>query len=329
MPAFQRLQTGYNTRNPTEDDIPGIVKLIYEHEMAETGKADYYEPEDILTDWERLEPERDAWLVVAPDGSFAGYGTLTAEPESGRIFADGYVHPTHYGRGIGTTLVELTEARAAELVPEMPEGIRIVLVNNVIAESEAARTLLESHNYELKRVYFRMHILMEKPPQLPVWSRGITVRLCDGSEEDIHRAYETIEEGFKDHWAHTPRSFEHWRHAMVEREAFDPSLWFFAVDETSGEIVGATLSRVREEGNGWIDQVAVLRPWRKRGLGEALLRHAFDAFYRRNIKQVGLGVDGQSLTGAQRLYERVGMHVTMHIGRYEKELRAGEDLQEE
>ncbi len=56
---------------------------------------------------------------------------------------------------------------------------------------------------------------------------------------------------------------------------------------------------------GWIDQVAVRRPWRTR---------------------VGLGVDGQSLTGAQRLYERAGMQVTMHIGTYEKELRPGKDL---
>lgn len=328
MPAFQRLQTGYNVRNPTEDDIPGIVDLIYEHEVAETGLADHYEPEDILADWEHLEPETDAWLIIAPDGSFGGYGTLTAEAGTGRIAEDGYVHPAHYRRGIGTTLIELMEARAAELAPGMPEGIRIVLGNNVIAESEPARTLLEAHSYELKRVYFRMHIMMEEPPQLPVWPQGISVRVCDGGEEDIVRAYETIEEGFKDHWAHTPRSFEDWGRVMVEREAFEPSLWFFAVDDASGAIAGATLSRVREEGNGWIDQVAVLRPWRKRGLGEALLRHAFDAFYRRDIRQVGLGVDGQSLTGAQRLYERVGMHVTMHIGYYEKELRAGKDLLE-
>ena len=85
---------------------------------------------------------------------------------------------------------------------------------------------------------------------------------------------------------------------------------------------------VREPGNGWITQVAVLRPWRKRGLGEALLRQAFGAFYARDVLRVGLGVDGQSLTGAQRLYERVGMSVTMRIGRYEKELRSGVDMQQ-
>jgi len=42
----------------------------------------------------------------------------------------------------------------------------------------------------------------------PVWPQDISVRVCDGSPEDIRRAYETIEEGFQDHWDHTRRSFE-------------------------------------------------------------------------------------------------------------------------
>ena len=260
---------------------------------------------------------KDAWVIVAPDGTLGGYGTLTLEAETGRIFADGYVHPAHYGRGIGTTLIELMERRAAELVPTLPQGIPVILENNIVASSEAARSLLERHGYTMNRVYFRMHITLDEPPPPPTWPEGISVRVCDGSEEDIRRAYETIEEGFKDHWAHTPRSFEDWRSRMV-REEFDPTLWFIAWD--GDEIAGATLCRVREPGKGWIDQVAVLRPWRKRGLGEALLRHAFGAFYSRNVPRVGLGVDGQSLTGAQRLYQRVGMNITMHIGHYEKQL---------
>lgn len=50
------------------------------------------------------------------------------------------------------------------------------------------------------------------------------------------------------------------------------------------------------------------------------------AFYKRGFKRVILGVDSQSLTGAQRLYEQVGMRVNMRIGRYEKELRPGREL---
>lgn len=323
MSMYPRLKPGYTVRPPTEDDIPSILTVLHDHDMAETGEADVYDPGDILAEWEALNPTTDAWVVIAPGGSLCGYATLTLEPDSGRIVADGYVHPSHYGRGIGTTIIELMETRAATIVTTVPEGTRLVLVNNIIASSDAARLLLETRGNSLTRVFFRMHITLDAPPPPPVWPENITVRVCNGSPEDIYRAYETIEEGFQDHWAHTPRSFEDWQRRMV-REEFDPTLWLLAQDGT--EFAGAALCRVREAVRGWIDQVAVRRPWRKQGLGTALLQEAFSAFYQRGILRVGLGVDGQSLTGAQRLYERVGMQVTMYVGRYEKELRAGKDL---
>ena len=168
-------------------------------------------------------------------------------------------------------------------------------------------------------------MIFEREPEPALWPAGIHVRACDGSMEDIQRAYAVIEEGFQDHFEHTPRTFEEWHRYMV-REDFDPSLWFLALEGDTA--AGALLCRVRDNGTdyGWVSQLAVLAPWRKRGLGSALLQHAFDALYQRGLKGAGLGVDGESLTGAQRLYERAGMHVVMRLGRYEKELRAGREL---
>jgi ribosomal protein S18 acetylase RimI-like enzyme len=70
----------------------------------------------------------------------------------------------------------------------------------------------------------------------------------------------------------------------------------------------------------------VLRPWRRQGLGLALLHHTFAEFYQRGTHKVGLGVDAQSLTGATRLYERAGMHIARRFISYEKELRPGREL---
>ena len=61
---------------------------------------------------------------------------------------------------------------------------------------------------------------------------------------------------------------------------------------------------------GWVGTLGVRRPWRKRGIGLALLRHSFNEFYRRGKRKVGLGVDAQNLTGALRLYESAGMQST-------------------
>jgi hypothetical protein len=61
-------------------------------------------------------------------------------------------------------------------------------------------------------------------------------------------------------------------------------------------------------------------------LGLALLYHAFAEFRRRGKKQVGLGVDAGSLTGATRLYLKAGMHVAQQSSLYEVELRPGQEL---
>ena len=48
----------------------------------------------------------------------------------------------------------------------------------------------------------------------------------------------------------------------------------------------------------WVNQLCVRRPWRRRGLGLAMLHHCFGEFYRRGKQRVGLGVDATSLTNA-------------------------------
>jgi len=61
---------------------------------------------------------------------------------------------------------------------------------------------------------------------------------------------------------------------------------------------------------GVIASLAVRPAWRRRGLGLALLRNALGEFYRRGCGSVELLVDGDSLTGALRLYERAGVDIT-------------------
>ncbi len=65
------------------------------------------------------------------------------------------------------------------------------------------------------------------------------------------------------------------------------------------------------------------RAYRKKGLAQAMLTHAFAEFWKRDQKTVGLGEDASSPTGATRLYERVGMTVAERYVRMEKEMRPG------
>ena len=69
---------------------------------------------------------------------------------------------------------------------------------------------------------------------------------------------------------------------------------------------------------GWVRILGVRRSSRGRGLGRALLLNAFSEFRRHGMTRARLGVDAESLTGANKLYESVGMRVSDCFGVYEK-----------
>jgi mycothiol synthase len=315
------IPSGYVLRRPSRDDIPAILALIAALDIAYTGTADGWTEEDILEGWQRLDLQRDSFLITAPDGSLAGYADAQ-DAGSGHLNIDGYVHPAHWGRGIGTALVRLAEARLRERVPLAPEGARVVISNGVMVNDEAAHRLLEGEGYRLVRGFWRMAIELEAEPEAPVWPSGITLRTLQPGRDE-RAVFECVEEAFQDHWGHVPRPFEQWI-ARTSRSDFDPSLWLLAETER-GELAGVALN-ARRPGCGWVNTLAVRRPWRRQGLGMALLRQAFVELWRRGERVVDLGVDAQSLTGATRLYEQAGMRVAAQYALFEKELRPGVDL---
>jgi ribosomal protein S18 acetylase RimI-like enzyme len=98
----------------------------------------------------------------------------------------------------------------------------------------------------------------------------------------------------------------------------DTSLWFIAWADD--EIAGAVRCDARKFGGGFVGALGVRRPWRRRGIGEALLRRVFVEYHRRGTNRVSLGVDASNRSGATRLYERLGMSVVSEDLLFEKVL---------
>lgn len=314
------LAPRYLIRAPRTDEAAAIQGLIAATDVAEFGESQGYTLDDLLGDWREIELDRDAWVAIGPAGGLAGYGYVRQRGHV-RMDAEVYVHPDRTGRGIGTALARLAEARAREHVPLAPPGARVVVHNWINARNPAARGLLEREGYAPVRYFYRMEIDLREALPPPDWPPGVGVRPFV-RVRDERRFYETVEEAMGDHWGHVPVGFEEWtRHRIGP--AFDPGLWFLALDGDAP--AGAVLLSVAE-GIGWVDTLAVRRPWRRRGLGLALLRHAFAEFRRRGAGRAALGVDAASPTGATRLYERAGMRVAQEYATYGKELRAGEEL---
>lgn len=133
-----------------------------------------------------------------------------------------------------------------------------------------------------------------------------------------------LTEGFESYRSFAPPGWEPPDvQAELERlQAFlrNEEVWCL-VAEDGGEIAGISVCRPEREGRpdmGWVGTLAVRKPWRRRGLGLALLLHSFRELRSRGRKRVGLGVDGENTTGAVRLYQRAGMRVARRRDTYER-----------
>jgi mycothiol synthase len=266
------------------------------------------QPDDIRDEWRDLDLTRDAW-VWERDGRIVAYAAVFARGEDKRLIVDGYVDPEYAGHGLGTAIAETTERRARE------RGVA-QLENGVLGNDARAADLLRSRGYRDVRHFYRMRIELDEFPPEPKWPEGFEVSVFDSAE--AREFHDALEDGFAEEWGHTEEPFEAFAKRRLAEERFDPSLW--TTVRADGEIAAVLIADWKRHGEaGWVGSVTVRKPWRRRGLGEALLLRSFGQFYERGERVVQLGVDAEN-PGATRLYERVGMSVSFEAVIYAKDL---------
>ena len=292
-------------RPPTREDFDAIDALFVAGvEMYEEFAHDAEGLRQWLTS-PRLDLERDIRLAYDDDRLVAYVDVDPLGEEPVRWWSAVRLHPDADFALVVPELLAWAESRAAVGV------LRTWTPTNL----EPLRREFERHGMRRIRGSYRMEVELDDHVAAPALPAGIDVRTLREGEEPV--AYEVHEETFEDVWENVSEPYDEWRHYFVETESFDPSLWFIAWE---GERpAGLAICDVRD-GVGWIRVLGVRRPWRRRGVGRALLLTSFAEFRRRGLRRAGLGVDATSLTGANRLYEAVGMKVARQLDFFEKPL---------
>jgi ribosomal protein S18 acetylase RimI-like enzyme len=226
--------------------------------------------------------------------------------------------------GIGTSLLRRIEIRAREEIKLAEPDLRVFIRSTIDSRDPSSHDLHKNEGYFPKRYHWRMEINLDEAPPAPNFPAGIELRPFN---KDAHTVavWQAQNESFRDHWGSRDVTLEEFMHSRFDDPEYNPDLWAIAWD--GNEVAGISINRYRM-GIGWIRSLGVRRPWRKQGLGLALLHYSFGEFYKRGKKTIGLGVDASNPTGATRLYQRAGMHVASEFLTYEKELRAGRSLEE-
>lgn len=320
------LDSSLKLRSVQWSDLDAVTQLIFEACAADGDTVVAVTADELKHEWQTpgFNLEQDAFLVEAYDGRIIGYEEFFNEYEHAKLRTDGYVHPDFKGRGTGTSLLRIIEQRARDEMTLAEPDVRVSLRSIIDNRDPVSHELHKNEGYQPLRYHWRMEIVLDVPPPEPKFPEGIELRPFIKGEHDV-ALWQAQNEAFRDHWGSHDVTLEEWKRSRFDDPEFDSTLWPIAWD--GDEVAGFSLNRYRM-GIGWIRTLGVRRPWRKRGLGEALLLHSFGEFYKRGTKTIGLGVDAQNPTGATRLYQKVGMYAASEYVTYEKELRPGREPEE-
>lgn len=291
----------HTLRPLTAGDAQALADILGDYDAFHSGLDDRPSAEDMLHWWEHVDASTG---VEDEDDRLIAAGFLRAR--GSYHIADYYVHPDARGRGAASLLLDWGEQTT--LAAGLP-GIRPA----VAAGDRGGNELLERRGYQYIRSFYRMAIDLAEQPPAPTWPAGFTVALEPDQE---HLLYETLEEAFEDHWGNERRTYEQW---IAQNGPLADRLCYVVRTE-DGTPAAAQVCDEERFGSAWVSILGVRAPWRTRGLGEALLRQAFHDLYSRGRRRIVLGVDAENISGATRLYERVGMRVALQDNAYEKRL---------
>jgi len=265
-------------------------------------------------------------LIVEVDETLVGYANT-----QWRIEEDGaacwhwvyvYLEPEWRGRGLERAIQGDLERRARLVAAAAgPAGARHLLTSMVPETWHALVDALLALGYAPARFFFEM----QRPlaGDLPELSLPAGLEIREPLPEHYRAIWDAEVESSRGSFITAVPDEEEYR-AWVETPDLDPSLWRVAWD--GDQVAGASINVAQKSEDGtrevWgeTDSLFVRRPWRRRGLGYALLVASMHLFKARGMITAGLGVDTENPSGALRLYEGLGYRPYRRVVLYQKPL---------
>jgi len=267
---------------------------------------------------ERFDPMRDTIIATAYpsankdpiDIGFAFTPWYTG-PESVRhYYQESYLLPTWRGQGIWARLVRASDARLSQKASDdqisADQGKLFAFARNTQRELMEA---LESEGYAVVRRFYNMIHSLHDISTYPL-PAGIETRAVD--EGHLRRIWDAQHEVNRELYEYNANRWTEKRYKSWLRDsAKDHSLWQIAWD--GDQVAGLVLGKIDEDENrqrdrqrGYTHSVLIRSPWRRIGLGKALITRCLQALKERGMNEAELGVDSINESGAFSLYQSLG-----------------------
>jgi mycothiol synthase len=303
-----------------EEDFLNIAAVIHASLAADGSKERITAEElsNIYAHPAHWDPQQDI-LLVEVDDKLIGYANMEwREQDSGDCLhlIDLYLMAAWRRCGLELAMQRHMECCIRETATAELDGVHHWFASKVPETWQTRVEMLRVLGYAPVRYYFEMQrpLLGCNLPEI-VLPTGLAVR--PALPEHYRRIWEAGDECFRDQQDYIAPSEESYR-TWVASPGLDPSLWLVAWD--GDQVAGAAINVIHDGAWGETDDLFVRRPWRKQGLGRALLVGSLHLFKARELTTAGLGVDAENGSGALDLYKSVGFRPYQRLVSYRKRM---------
>lgn len=267
------LPAGVQLHRPagTDEEAVAVLVLTTACQVADTGRSDR-ELADVIEDWDRpgAELAHDAWIAEDSGGETIGYA-FVAPPR-----AEVRVHPRARGRGLGSHLRELVEARAVERGADL-------LQQSVAAGDRGAERPLEMAGYRPVWQTWRLERPLDVAAEPPSWPSGVSATTLD-DEHGVAQVLALLDRSDARDVDGEPLRLDVFHDEHLTEERLDGELCVLAFRRD--QLVGAAICETWNDADGIVVQLATGPGEQPEPLLRGLLLEAFARMRARAIGTV-------------------------------------------
>ena len=311
-------------RHPTMDDIEAMTRVINESTRDMPLHRD--QTPDEIKRWTFDEPEyRPEGYLLAFDGDEAvGLGgSFIHKSRQESNLKDAHIEinvmPEHLGKGIEQHLMKFS------LDYLQANGVKYAKRWILGTEGWRHDLALEFGMKDVRHGYTMLYDKEMAPEESPLSDdfEFHHVMLPDASDAEIEDFVRTFNDSFQDHYNFSPVPVSRFIKARDEEKEDIGRLTFARKDnETAGVCYYGVAVRYNKQNNsltGWSNILGVCKPYRRNGLGRALLSHSMRWMWDQGMRDLYLGMDAENHK-ALDLYLSLGYQVKQESITYELEL---------
>lgn len=264
-------------------------------------------------------------LVVESGGRMIGFTRIQVQRlTDGPVLYthDAFLDGGHRIPGLRKALLAWNEAVASALAFSCRDDGDEMLESWANYGSNEWKEVLEAEGYEqVNHVLEMVRPDLEDIPDMPL-PEGIVVR--PAHPEHYRAIWNLSRDAMRDHRDFCEDDFNEARYQeWINGPRIQPHLWQIA---WAGEdVVGTVRSYILDEENarsgrlrGHTEFIHVAREWRRKGIASALLSRSLAVLKEHGMQEATLDVDADNLSGAVRVYERLGFKETYHFVWYRR-----------